>query len=238
MEKHIDNRVADVYFEMKDGKQVVIEIQHSAIQVKEIIERTEDYSRNNIYVMWILHASGSCVFTPKYPRNDFSVKVSPVELYLHGLFLGRVYYLSINPFIHKIKISKPYALYFTKTDIHPDRQFKEGFSPFYYRNTICTPIRGWAILCIEIDGLKIARFYDKNVKSKMIERIASFLKKQGYSDLEHDKTETKLAMRLTLKKFQDTYSNIFLIECFASLKNKLNLNEKILSKEFKRFRRN
>ena len=55
LEKLIDNRRADVYFKLKSGKQIVVEVQNSNITIKEIIDRTEYYNKNGIYIIWILH---------------------------------------------------------------------------------------------------------------------------------------------------------------------------------------
>ncbi|KKL88421.1 hypothetical protein LCGC14_1924850, partial [marine sediment metagenome] len=58
LEKHFGNRRADVYFKLKSGEEIVVEVQNSKITVKEIKQRTEDYNKKNIFVLWILHGMG------------------------------------------------------------------------------------------------------------------------------------------------------------------------------------
>ena len=82
-EKYFNNRRADVYFELSNGKKAVVEVQHSRISIKEIIERTEEYNNQNIYVLWILHGEGKCVASPKNPEHKKKLKISSVEKFLH-----------------------------------------------------------------------------------------------------------------------------------------------------------
>jgi competence CoiA-like predicted nuclease len=50
--KAIDNRIADIYIET-ESKKYVIEIQCSPITIEEFINRTQDYNKNNIPVLWL-----------------------------------------------------------------------------------------------------------------------------------------------------------------------------------------
>ena len=96
LEKYFGNRFADVYFKLKDGHEIVIEIQNSKISVKEIIKRTKDYNGKGAHVLWILHGEGKCAASAKYPRDQKQVKISPAEKFLHGMYGGRVYYMNIS----------------------------------------------------------------------------------------------------------------------------------------------
>ena len=84
-EKYFNNRRADVYFQLTNGKIAVVEIQHSRISIKEIIKRTEAYNNQNIYVLWILHGECKCVASPKNPENKKKIKISSVEKFLHKI---------------------------------------------------------------------------------------------------------------------------------------------------------
>ena len=70
LEKYFGNRFADVYFKLKDGHEIVIEVQNSKIPVNEIIKRTKDYNEKGAYVLWILHGEGKCAASAKYPRDQ------------------------------------------------------------------------------------------------------------------------------------------------------------------------
>ncbi|TFF99390.1 MAG: hypothetical protein EU541_05065, partial [Promethearchaeota archaeon] len=45
IEKNFKTRIADIFFKLKDGKEVVVEIQHSGISHKEIKDRTLQYNQ-------------------------------------------------------------------------------------------------------------------------------------------------------------------------------------------------
>ncbi|MFX0000088.1 MAG: competence protein CoiA family protein [Candidatus Hodarchaeota archaeon] len=113
LEKYINNRRADVYFRLNSGEQIVVEVQNSKIQVKEIIERTKNYNSNGIYVLWILYGNGYCVASPKYPEDKKNVKISTVENFLHRMYGGRVYYVNFKFYENKTTISTPFALHFS-----------------------------------------------------------------------------------------------------------------------------
>jgi competence CoiA-like predicted nuclease len=113
LEKHIDTRRGDIYLELHDDKKVVVEVQNSRMSVKEALQRTKDYTKRKIYVLWILNDSGDCTAEPKSPRHRQHVRVSPFELFLHKIYGGRTYYIHINYSERGIFMSKPYALHFS-----------------------------------------------------------------------------------------------------------------------------
>lgn len=45
---------SDIYIETKRGLKIAIEVQASSLNVSEIKRRTENYTKNNIYTLWIL----------------------------------------------------------------------------------------------------------------------------------------------------------------------------------------
>lgn len=177
LEKCFNNRRADVFFKYKDGRQVVVEVQHSKISVKEIIKRTREYNRLNTHVLWILHGNGACVASPKLPLDIKDVKISPVEKYLHEMYGGRVYYVNVNENREKLSITPPFALHFSlplKKKNHG--VFKEKFWTYYIRNANHAKIPSWKLSCTRYRGFKIARFYDKNIKIRLQEEIFDYIK--------------------------------------------------------------
>ena len=177
LEKCFNNRRADVYFKFKDGKQVVVEVQHSKISVKEVIERTREYNRLNIHVLWILHGNGACVASPKLSRDMRELKISPVENFLHEMYGGRVYYVIVKEKNEKLSITPPFALHFSLPSKKKKQgPFKEKYWIYYIRNAHYTKIPNWNLSSIKYRGFKIARFYDKNVKIKLQGEIFEYIK--------------------------------------------------------------
>ena len=177
LEKCFNNRRADVYFKFKDGKQVIVEVQHSKISVKEIIERTREYNRLNIHVLWILHGNGACVASQKHSRDVREVKISPVENFLHEMYGGRVYYVNVKEDAGRLSITPPFALYFSlpsKKKKHGP--FKEKYWIYYIRNAHFTKIPSWNLSITKYRGFKIARFYDKSVKARLQGDILKYIK--------------------------------------------------------------
>lgn len=83
LEKRFGTSVADV-FAVIDGVPVAIEIQRSALAVREITARTQQYHRLGIAVLWI-----------GIPNGDLGLsRYSPAawERWCHAAYFGRVYY--------------------------------------------------------------------------------------------------------------------------------------------------
>ena len=82
-------------------------------------------------------------------------------------------------------------------------------------------------MCTEFAGFKIARFYDKNIKSLLKENILNFYKME-----KKGRNNDKKFVREVVKRFKKKYG-IFLIynsivELFS--KNKIVLSQKIITK--------
>jgi competence protein CoiA len=63
---------------------VVIEIQKSALGIRELIARTRDYNERGISILWVVPLKeplGKDLFQPRL-----------IERYLHAMYFGRVYY--------------------------------------------------------------------------------------------------------------------------------------------------
>ncbi|MBY9011949.1 MAG: hypothetical protein KGD70_06215, partial [Candidatus Lokiarchaeota archaeon] len=114
LEKYLGNRFADVYLQLKTGQEIAIEVQNSKISPKELLDRTKDYNKQGVYVLWILYGEGKCVASPKYPLDAKLVKISLAENTLHRIYGGRVYYVNLDIRNNKATLQTPFALHFSK----------------------------------------------------------------------------------------------------------------------------
>lgn len=83
LERNLGKVVPDIYLETK-SKRIAIEVQISCLTMNRIIERTEEYNRLGIYVLWLPifnHSILAGVYSPKL-----------WEKWLHATYYGRVYY--------------------------------------------------------------------------------------------------------------------------------------------------
>ena len=71
------------------NKKVAVEFQCSTISLREFMERTEEYTRNKIYILWIF---GTKHFFRSHEDKD-AVKVRFVEKKAHMIYYGHVFYL-------------------------------------------------------------------------------------------------------------------------------------------------
>jgi len=201
LEKYINNRRADVFFKFKNGKQAVVEVQHSKISVKEIIERTKEYNQLNIHVLWILHGNGACVASPKLSQDKKNIKISPVENFLHQMYGGRVYYINVQEKREKLIITAPFALHFSlpskKKKYGP---FKEKYWVYYIRNANFAKIPSWNLSITKCHDVKIARFYDKNVESRLQQEILEYLRIKSKNICKNYRIYSKRVRRRTLDK--------------------------------------
>ena len=161
LEKRIGNRKADVYFKLRNRKNIVIEIQSSWISKQEIQNRTKEYNESGCYVLWILNGKGNILASPKPPESRSDIKISPAENFLHWLYEGRVYYVNINKEKYTKTVSLPYGLHYSRSKNQPYHSIYEDFEYYYLRNAHFIKIPSWNLLCKEKKHYKIARFYDK-----------------------------------------------------------------------------
>lgn len=231
-EKYINNRRADVYFKLNSSQEVVVEVQNSKITVKEIINRTEHYNKIGIFVLWILYGSGSCVASPKFPEDKKNVKISMVENFLHRMYGGRVYYVSINFYKDKTTISTPFALYFSHSSNKKNRKiFRAKYESYYIKNVNFTKIPSWNILCVNYNGYKLARFYDKSIKRVLKSQIIDYFHVNSKSC----KSEKKL-IKLIIAYFKHKYGEFLILKAFLELikEKKIEFNHRIIKKKFRR----
>ncbi|MBD3214439.1 MAG: hypothetical protein GF311_17640 [Candidatus Lokiarchaeota archaeon] len=174
LEKHFGSRRADVYFKLYTGEEIAVEIQNSYISVKEVMDRTIDYNKKGVYVLWILNGKGNAVGSRKFPENRRDMRISPVENILHSLYGGRVYYVNVNEHSDYFAVTTPYALHFSPSKKKSIDIYKGSFEYFFIRDVNYMPIPSWDLLCIDY-RFKIGRFYDQNLLNRLIEHIDVFL---------------------------------------------------------------
>jgi competence CoiA-like predicted nuclease len=241
LEKYFESRRADVYFKFKSGEEVVVEIQNSPITSKEITARTKDYNNRGIYVLWILYGDGRCVGSPKNPKHNKNLRISPAEMRLHQLYRGRVYYVNIKYEEEKITATLPFGLHFTNSDTISPILFRKRFESFFVRNVNFTYIPSWNVLYTTHNNYKIARFYDRNVRSTLIENIRSFAKQNNLlrNQAFKNSKSTKKIFKLICTIFHDEYSKFFIISTMRRLIRikELILNEKYLNKYEKKLKK-
>ncbi|MBY9020397.1 MAG: hypothetical protein KGD67_05020 [Candidatus Lokiarchaeota archaeon] len=228
LEKYFGNRYADVYFKLDTGKEVVVEVQNSKISVKEIIARTKDYNIKGIFVLWMLYGDGKAVACSKRPKDSKSIRISPAENYLHRMYGGRVYYVNLDIRRNKASLKTPFALHYSK----PRKKKKQGlfknrYESYFIRDTNFITIPSWNIMCTEFAGFKIARFYDKNIKSILKENILIFYKIEKTG-----RKNDKKFVREVVKNFKKKYGTYMIYSSILELysKNKIVLSPKVYKK--------
>lgn len=236
-EKYLKNRRADVFFKFKNGYEVVVEIQHSKISVNEISERTKEYNQKGIHVLWILHGKGKCVASPKFPEHKKNVKISSTEKFLHTMYGGRVYYVNVNNKENNFTVTYPFALHFSFSDKKSKKSFRKNFEYYYIRNSNCTPIPNWNILCTNFKGIKIARFYDKNIKALLEYKILNFVEDFTKRDPQDCRKyrKGKNLIKLIINRFKNYYGKPLIIDCISLIKDKIEINEKSIIKFKKKY---
>ncbi len=241
LEKYFESRRADVYFKFNSGQEVAIEIQNSPITSKEITARTKDYNNRGIYVLWILYGYGRCVGSPKNPKHRKNLKISSAELRLHQLYRGRVYYVNIVYEKEKITATLPFGLHFTNSDNIAPILFRKRFESFFVRNANYTYIPNWNLLCTSHNNYKIARFYDRNAKTTLVENLRFFAKRNNLLRNQRIKSKknTKKIFKVIHTLFQDEYGKFFIINAMRTLiRNKeLMLSEKFINKFEKKLKK-
>ncbi|MCK4687473.1 MAG: hypothetical protein KAT66_05040 [Candidatus Lokiarchaeota archaeon] len=256
LEKYFYNRRADIYFKLHSGQEIVIEVQNSNISVKEIIKRTEDYNKKGIYVLWILHGKGNCVASPKVPKDDKKIRISTAESFLHKIYGGRVYYVNLNSSRQKLIISTPFALHFSySSNKKYRRMFRAKYDSYFIRNANFCLIPSWSLLCVKYNGFKIARFYDKSIKSVLKNSIFNFVikktkkncnncrilfKKQRSCSINQDcnfkSYNNKKLIKIIIKRFTEKYGKCFILESILDLikERKIDFNKNYIVKKLKR----
>ncbi len=167
----VGNRVADVYIELKNGKKIIIEIQHSKINKADLIQRTREYNQEGFHVLWVLDGEGPYDRTPK---NRDVVFISLSEVEMQSLYKGRVYYINASEEGIKVPV---YALHFSpyfqkKISANGIIHYKKSMNK---RSSVLGKIPSLKLALFRHKGLKLARFLDENLKIKCTSEVLQFL---------------------------------------------------------------
>ena len=210
----IGDRIADVYCKLSTGKQIVIEIQHSMILVKDLIQRTKEYNENGCFVLWVFNASSF----ERFPKIEANVRIFGFEKWCQMVYRGRVYYINMT----KSGLHSPvYPAHFANH--YELKRSKSGFQ-FYHRSTtkksfIPSFIPSLKIKTFKNIGFNLASFYDDNVRNSCFAEITQFL--NDYSAIE---TEAK-----KIKKMSRNQKLLYIIIGIFGEKYGLNLLFNILN---------
>jgi len=210
----IGDRIADVYCKLSNGKKIVVEIQHSMILVKDLIQRTKDYNENNCFVLWVFNGSSF----ERYPKIEDAVRILGFEKCCHSLYRGRVYYINMT----KSGFHSPvYPAHFANN--YDLKYSKSGFQ-FYHRSLtkksfIPSYIPSLKIKMFRNMGFNLAGFYDDNVRNACLVEITQFLK--DYSVIEKEVKK--------IKKMRPNQKILYLIISIYGSKYGLNLLFNILN---------
>lgn len=162
------DQIIDVYVELVNNTKIAIEIQHSKISDALLIERTLNYTKKNIYVLWILNGNSFS----RYPQNQDGIRISKLELFLHKIYNGKVYYVNVDP---EGLLTGVYALtfapYFNIKDIVYKKKAISKRSIYYQQ------IKNLKIKCTS-NQYKLAMFEDVNIKSNCEKEIYKIIKKR------------------------------------------------------------
>jgi competence protein CoiA len=96
LEKYFGRVIADVFF-VVNQKQIAIEVQVSKLDLKRIAQRTLEYTRLGVYVLWLP------IFSEPLEEPFYAPKIW--EKWLHTVYFGKVYYwvegLKVCPISYK-----------------------------------------------------------------------------------------------------------------------------------------
>jgi len=170
----LGDRIADIYVKLASGKEVVIEIQHSKILEEDLIQRTKDYTEMGYYTLWLLDGLSH----DRHPRID-EVFASKAELFLHGIYKGRVYFLNASKF--EGIISSVYPLHYTY--LQEVRKARHGGYSYFRRSPTSKSLVPGLVPSLELTtfrnkGFKLAGFHDPNVKEQCLETMILALQNQ------------------------------------------------------------
>ena len=196
LEHSIGNRIADVYCMLENGKEVVIEIQHSMILSKDLLQRTKEYNEHNCYVLWVFNG---CSFE-RLPKIEDEIRILGFERSSHILYRGRVYYINMM----KTGVHSPvYPLHFSNYYEHKMSDY--GFR--YYKKSktkksvVPSEIPSLKLKLFKNKGYKLAGFHDDNIRKTCTKLLNQFL-------IDYENVEEKVKK---VKKMKSHQKKLFII---------------------------
>lgn len=201
----VGNRIADVLIELKEGRRVVIEIQHSKITETDIIQRTRDYGKEGCHVLWILNGESHY----RYPKIEHVIVELKAEKYLQRMYKGRVYYANASELGMK---SGVYPLHFCRVQERVHGYY--GMAYFRLSKSKRSVVPG-IIPSLKFDlyqhmGFRLAKFTDKNMRRECIDSLKDFL--GSYEVLDDE------VLLDVLRAYKDRFGLFLLYECLKYLK--------------------
>jgi len=216
-EYRIGDQIIDLFVELEDSKKIAIEIQHSKIYKKDLLNRTKKYNQKDIFVLWILNGNGPYYY--RIPKNEQGVIISSSERELHNLYQGRVYYINMA----KDRLVAPiYAIHFAS---YYEKRISQ-FGSIYYRkpskkrSIVWKPISSLHLISFRNKGFQLACFNDQNLRSQcqndLIHLLDAFLAYQcNTSNLSKI---PGLPLGFIIQKFSKIYGIFLLFDVLRQLK--------------------
>jgi len=217
-EYHLGDQIADIFIELMNGIKIVIEIQHSKILKKNLIERTNGYNQKGYYVLWILNGAGSY---NKNPRIESGVPITKTEKQLHSMFRGRAYYINMGKNgIEASLYALHFAPYFEKIRRYERISYKKSLIK---RCIVWKDVESLEISVFKHQGFKLAGFSDPNLKQQCIKDVVKFVdsfltyqnKKEGMKEIKELKG---LPLNILIYKFYYQYGLYLLLDVLMYLK--------------------
>jgi len=215
----LGNRVADIYIKFTNGKEVVIEIQHSKIVEEDLIERTKDYTDMGYYTLWLLDGTSH----DRHPRID-EVFASKAELFLHNIYKGRVYFLNASKF--EGITTSVYSLHYTY--LQEVIMARHGEYSYFRRSSTHRSVVPGFLPSLELttfrnQGLKLARFLDQNVKDQCLIAISRVLEDEdivleALKEVGKDLSLKKKVLIYLMVEFQPIYGFNMIYNTLRQLK--------------------
>jgi len=175
----IGNRKADVYCKLVNGKEIVVEIQHSMILTKDLLQRTKEYNENNCYVLWVFNGSSF----ERYPKIEDNIPYLSFEKCSHMLYRGRVYYINMTKFgIYSPVYPLHFANYYVKKSSNYGFRYYQKSST--KKSVIPSIVPSLQFKVFKNKGYRLAGFYDENVRERCVQEINQFLSEYENIDKE------------------------------------------------------
>lgn len=180
----IGNRKADVYCMLGNGKEIVVEIQHSMILAKDLLQRTKEYNEKGCYVLWVFNGSSF----ERYPKIEDNIPCLSFEKCSHLLYRGRVYYINMTKYgIYSPIYSLHFANYYErKTSNYGFRYYRKSINK---KSVIPSDITSLNFKTFKNKGYKLAGFYDENIRKRCIQEIKKFL--IDYKNIDNELNDIK-----------------------------------------------
>jgi len=217
-EYRLGDQIADVFIELVKGSKIVVEIQHTKILRKDLIERTKGYNKKDCHVLWILNGAGSY---NKNPRIESGVPITKSEKELHSMFRGRAYYINMGKNGIEASIyALHFAPYFEKIRRYEKYSYKKSLIK---RCIVWKDVESLELSVFKHKGFKLAGFLDPNLKHQCINDVVKFVdsfvtyqnKKRGMKEIKELKG---LPLNLLIYKFYHKYGLYLLLDVLLYLK--------------------